>query len=238
VADNPDGGDCRVEAPSGSSTSHGYNLDSDGSCQLTAPTDLPGTDPRLGPLQDNGGPTLTHALLPGSPALDAIPWGVNGCGTSLIGDQRWQARPEAGEGACDIGAYERTEAGQPLGAWVTGLTPRTVVCQNVTTGREVTLSDPVSPWDCEAVGLGVTPGDQVALRVRGPVKKNVTDVGGAVVGMAPNGGGCTNRTTGQQVKFQALFQGEPGATAASCVAAGLVVQPGDQVQMRVQGVAE
>jgi hypothetical protein len=96
----------------------------------------------------------------------------------------------------------------------------------------------MSPWDCEAAGLGVTPGDQVALRVRGPVKKHATDVGAAVVGMAPTGGGCTNRTTGQQVKFQALFQGEPGATAASCVAAGLVVHPGDQVQMRVQGAAE
>ena len=29
------------------------------------------TDPMLGPLQDNGGPTLTHALLTGSPAIDA-----------------------------------------------------------------------------------------------------------------------------------------------------------------------
>jgi len=56
--------------------------------------------------------------------------------------------------------------------------------------------------------------------------------------MAPNGGGCTNRTTGQQVKFQALFQGMPGATAASCVAAGLVVQPGDSVQLHVAGAAE
>jgi len=56
--------------------------------------------------------------------------------------------------------------------------------------------------------------------------------------MAPTSGGCTNLTTGQQAKFQALFQGEPGATAASCVAAGLVVQPGDSVQMHVQGAAE
>jgi hypothetical protein len=129
-------------------------------------------------------------------------------------------------------------AGQALSAWVTGLTPHTAVCENVTTGQEVTLSDPVSPWDCEAAGFRVTAGDEVALRVRGPVTRGATDVGGAVVGMAPRGGGCTNRTTGQQVKFEALFQGELGATAASCVAAGLVVQPGDQVQMRVQGAAE
>ena len=45
---------------------------------------------------------------------------------------------------------------------------------------------------------------------------------------------CRNLTTGQQVTFQ--YMG--GATAASCAAAGLVVQPGDHVQMRVQGAAE
>ena len=33
-------------------------------------------DPQLGPLADNGGPTMTHALLPGSPAIDAIPYEV------------------------------------------------------------------------------------------------------------------------------------------------------------------
>jgi hypothetical protein len=125
-------------------------------------------------------------------------------------------------------------AGQALGGWVAGFTPRTAVCQNVTTGQEVTLSAPVSPWDCEAAGLGVTPGDQVALRVRGPVTQNATDVGGAVAGMTPSGGGCTNRTTGQQVTFQHM----KGATAASCVAAGLVIHSGDTVQMRVQGAAE
>jgi hypothetical protein len=209
-------------------------MDSDGSCQLTAPTDRPGVDPLLGPLQDNGGPTFTHALLPGSLALDAIPWGTNGCGTTHIGDQRWQARPQPAWGACDIGAYEAAVAGQPLSAWVTGVTLRTVICQNLTTGQEVTLSAPVSPWDCEAAGLGVTPGDQVALRVCGPVMRKATDVGGAVAGMTPRRESCTNLTTGQQVTLQ--YMG--GATAASCGTAGLVMQPGEAVQMRVQGVAE
>jgi hypothetical protein len=86
--------------------------------------------------------------------------------------------------------------------------------------------------------LAVRSGDEVALRVRGPVQQGAADVGGAVVGMAPNGGGCTNRTTRQQVTFQALFQGTRGPTAASGVAAGLVVHAGDRVQMRMQGVAE
>ena len=57
---------------SGSITiSDGYNLSSDdGAGFLIGPGDQINTDPTLGPLQDNGGPTLTHALLPGSPAID------------------------------------------------------------------------------------------------------------------------------------------------------------------------
>ena len=50
----------------------GYNLSNDnGNGFLTGPGDQIDTDPLLGPLQDNGGVTLTHALLPGSPAVDA-----------------------------------------------------------------------------------------------------------------------------------------------------------------------
>ena len=65
IADNSPA-DCRFAV-----TSLGHNLDSDDTCTLTEPTDLPNTDPLLGPLADNGGPTLTHALLAGSPAIDA-----------------------------------------------------------------------------------------------------------------------------------------------------------------------
>lgn len=50
----------------------GYNLSSDDAFGiLTGPGDQIRTDPKLGPLQNNGGHTLTHALLPGSPAIDA-----------------------------------------------------------------------------------------------------------------------------------------------------------------------
>lgn len=77
--------------------SRGSNLDSDATCSLTQATDLPATDPALGPLQDNGGPTKTHALLPGSPAIDHID-----CRVST--DQRGVARPQGP--ACDVGAYE------------------------------------------------------------------------------------------------------------------------------------
>jgi hypothetical protein len=58
-------------------------------------------DPELGPLQLNGGPTRTQALLQGSPALD-----VGDPATCPPADQRGQARP-VGPG-CDLGAYEAT----------------------------------------------------------------------------------------------------------------------------------
>ena len=51
----------------------------------------------LGPLADNGGPTLTHALLAGSPAIDAADTAV--CPAT---DQRGVAR----DAACDVGAFE------------------------------------------------------------------------------------------------------------------------------------
>lgn len=82
-------------------TSLGGNLSSDNSCGLTNATDQLTADPLLGPLQDNGGPTWTHALAAGSPALDA---GVEiHC---LLVDQRGVSRPQGA--ACDSGAYEAT----------------------------------------------------------------------------------------------------------------------------------
>ncbi|WP_330113878.1 choice-of-anchor Q domain-containing protein [Streptomyces sp. MUM 178J] len=78
----------------------GHNIDSDGSCRLAAEGDLPSRPALLGPLADNGGPTDTHALLPGSPALDAAAH----CSAT---DQRGVSRPQGA--ACDIGAYERTQ---------------------------------------------------------------------------------------------------------------------------------
>jgi CSLREA domain-containing protein len=81
------------------------------------PFDLVGTpetplDPRLAPLGDNGGPAQTHALLSGSPAIDAGPTATGGdfffdCPPT---DQRGGLRPQDGDtdgtAACDIGSYE------------------------------------------------------------------------------------------------------------------------------------
>jgi fibronectin-binding autotransporter adhesin len=88
-------------------TSQGYNLtNSSAGTPFTATTDLTNTNPLLGPLQNNGGSTWTHALLPSSPAIDRIPFGVNGCGTTITTDQRGQPRPGTFTHLCDIGAYE------------------------------------------------------------------------------------------------------------------------------------
>lgn len=78
----------------------GHNLSSDRSCFLTGPGDRPGTDPRLGRLAANGGPTATQALLPGSPAID----GATDCPDH---DQRGVSRLQGRH--CDIGAYERLQ---------------------------------------------------------------------------------------------------------------------------------
>lgn len=60
-------------------------------------------DPGLGPLQNNGGSTETHALIPGSIAIDA---GDNGGATGLASDQRGQGFDRILNGTVDIGAYE------------------------------------------------------------------------------------------------------------------------------------
>jgi hypothetical protein len=83
----------------------GYNLDSGTSCGFVASTDITGTEPALGSLGANGGPTATQALLAGSPAIDH--GGTTALGCPAL-DQRGDPRPDevSDGGACDIGAYE------------------------------------------------------------------------------------------------------------------------------------
>lgn len=88
----------------GSVQSFGHNLSSDGAGGLlVALGDLVNTDPLLGPLQDNGGLTLTHALLEGSPAIDAGA-ATDIAGFAITADQRGLVRPQGS--AVDIGAFE------------------------------------------------------------------------------------------------------------------------------------
>jgi len=93
-----------VKAGGATLTSLGYNLEDQNNAGLSGTGDQVNTDPLLGTLADNGGGTQTHALLSGSPAIDVIPNGTNGCGTAFTSDQRGYTRPV--DSACDIGAYE------------------------------------------------------------------------------------------------------------------------------------
>src|SRR5215470_9115391 len=89
IVSNNSGGNCSIR-PGGTITSHGHNLSSDATCNFHNTGDRNNTDPMLGPLQDNGGPTQTMALPPGSPAIDA--GNPSGCtdssGHLLTKDQR------------------------------------------------------------------------------------------------------------------------------------------------------
>ena len=83
--------------------------------RITGGNNLSGTaamplDPLLGLLADNGGPTLTHRLLPGSPAIDAgnNALAVDESGALLTTDQRGETRIV--DGTVDIGAYELQSA--------------------------------------------------------------------------------------------------------------------------------
>ena len=90
------------ECITSTTNSGGWNLIDDDSCDLTEATDLTSTDPLLGPLADNGGPTLTHLPQPGSPLVDHVPAGS--CNPTYVADQRNVARPQ-GTG-CDTGSVE------------------------------------------------------------------------------------------------------------------------------------
>ena len=107
VANSPSGGTCFYENQAQPINDGGYNLDSDNTCGFsTNNNSLSGVDPMLGLLADNGGPTLTHALLEGSPAID------QDNSFSATTDQRGLPRPSdfvgianAADGG-DIGAFE------------------------------------------------------------------------------------------------------------------------------------
>jgi hypothetical protein len=88
----------------GTVTSQGYNVCSDdGGGFLNGPGDQINTDPMLGPLQNNGGPTFTYELLTGSPAIDA---GDPNFTPPPYYDQRgpvfWRIR----NGRIDVGSFE------------------------------------------------------------------------------------------------------------------------------------
>jgi len=88
--------------------SGGYNLADDASCALSGTGDQDDAEAQIGPLQNNGGGTLTHALLTTSPAVNA---GL--CVAGITTDQRGSSRPGPSSALCDIGAVESTTSASP-----------------------------------------------------------------------------------------------------------------------------
>jgi hypothetical protein len=96
-------GDCAIVSDfmgTGSIGTNRHNLVGDSTCS----PDFSG-DPMLGPLADNGGATWTHALLAGSPAVDAIPVDDWTLPIDQCGNPRPSVQTSAGT-PCDIGAFE------------------------------------------------------------------------------------------------------------------------------------
>jgi hypothetical protein len=109
------GTECRGLEGTGEGTlrSRGYNLlQTLTACRVVDDTtgNIVGLPANLGPLQDNGGPTATHALLPGSPPIDAGNPATPGSGGNACEatDQRGVSRPQGP--ACDMGAFELASA--------------------------------------------------------------------------------------------------------------------------------
>jgi CSLREA domain-containing protein len=117
---------------SGTMNSQNYNHieNATGGVLVSAANDVTGSDPQLGPLQDNGGPTLTHRPnFPATPVLNTIPFGTNGCGTTVHNDQRGTIYFRPNDNGCEKGSVEYdhdatpTATATPTGTTTTTSTP-------------------------------------------------------------------------------------------------------------------
>ncbi|MGI8854357.1 MAG: choice-of-anchor Q domain-containing protein [Thermomicrobiales bacterium] len=139
-------------------TSSDYNLDIGLSCKFTGPHDQKGTNPQIGPLANNGGPTFTHALSQGSPAVDM------GGAACLPTDQRGIARPQGA--ACDIGAFELQQiVVQPT---ATATTPATATATTTPASAACTPLAPGSPFADPAFQAQWQQGEALAPNFWGP----------------------------------------------------------------------
>jgi fibronectin-binding autotransporter adhesin len=190
VANNPTGSNC-----SGAITDGGGNLSyPDATC--------PGlnSDPTLGPLQNNGGPTKTIALLPGSAAIDAANDAICAAAPVNNRDQRGIIRPQGSH--CDIGAYEAIPSSvvsicdeAHLLAAVAGGGTVTFTCSGtITLTAEITI---VADTTIDGGGQSVTISGKHAVRVFSVNSGITLDLNELTVadGSAFNGGGIANHGT-------------------------------------------
>lgn len=156
-----------VDCASAGTLINSHNLVQDGSCGPAV-----SGDPKLGPLQNNGGSTFTQALLPGSPAIDAGDDSVLGPPFSLTTDQRGTGFPRGFGSHVDIGAFEVILC--------------TITCPaNITTGTgpgatqccaAVTYSAPITTGTCGTVNCSPASGSCFAV---GTTTVDCSEPGGA-----------------------------------------------------------
>ena len=146
----------------GDLTSLGYNLSSDGAAgYLTATGDQINTDPRLGPLQNNGGPTFTHALCTALGVPDASCTGTSPCidmgnpfpPHPIDYDQRGPGYPRVVNGRIDIGAFEVQASASPTPTPTATSTPTATATATATFTPTPTPAPSPTP---EATNLAVT----------------------------------------------------------------------------------
>jgi len=139
-------GDTNSPDVSGAFLSLGYNLigTTNGSSGFLIPGDLIGSlafplDPKLGPLANNGGPTPTMALLPGSPAIDA-----GNTATAPPTDERGFPRPAGA--AADIGAFEYGSVMPTIAVSQSGETVNILASGNAGNSCRLLSSTDLSSW--------------------------------------------------------------------------------------------
>ena len=106
----------------------------------------------LGPLAANGGPTQTHALLPGSPAIDLVPASGASCPTT---DQRGVTRPQGP--ACDAGAFEVAVAPQPTQPTISAVQLSLVFTLSITVTGCGTIAPPSGTAEVGNFDVTATP---------------------------------------------------------------------------------
>jgi CSLREA domain-containing protein len=227
LVDNPGTANCAGKDV----TSRGHNLDSQHTCPFNQPGDLLDTDPMLAPLQSNGGPTLTHALLPGSPAIDA--GDDMNCPPT---DQRGIGRPQDGDldgmAICDIGAFEVSGPATPT------VTPTPTGSQPPSTATPTPTVPTPTPVGPSLVGSSVVgvPGQQVsfsvtlsaqgALAVSAMAKATFDGINIPVVALEDGSPDCT---VNPDIRKSFIFNFEPlDCVGAACTGVSAFIFPTSQ----------
>jgi hypothetical protein len=221
---------------SGTVISHGYNLSSDnGGGALNGSGDQINTNPMLGPLQDNGGPTFTHELLSGSPAIDA---GDPSFTPPPLDDQRGYARVFGNR--IDIGSLEVQPV--PIPTPTPTPTPTASPTPTPTPSPTATASPSAAPAQALNIStrLRVETGDRIAIGgfiITGSAPKRV-----AMRGIGPSLGGSgpsdvlpdptleLRGSDGASLMQNDNWQDDP-AQAAQLIALGLAPQNSNESGM-------